>query len=184
MRNLEIYRLLARLKTDMQQKHEYAVAVLQVGNPCAGMSAAIRSLVRTVIHNGGSVMAVIDGIDGLLADKVQNVGWADVNEWVGRVGSKLGSGFTPANKNNMPQIVKKLSEYKALIVIGGFHAFTTVCLLAKEKELKIPICLIPASIKNNVPGTNFSLGADTALNGITEICDRIRLCTRGLTQKV
>lgn len=40
----------------------------------------------------------------------------------------------------------------------------------KYHELRIPMCVIPATISNNVPGTDFSLGADTALNEITEVC--------------
>ncbi|CAH2243611.1 jg24197, partial [Pararge aegeria aegeria] len=41
-------------------------------------------------------------------------------------------------------------------------------------EFCLPLVVVPATISNNVPGTDFSLGADTALNEITEICDRIR----------
>lgn len=180
--NLETYRFLARLKTQEKQKHDYTVGLMHVGAPCAGINAAVRAFVRTVIHNGGAVSGVFDGIDGLLADNVRNIMWADVNGWVGTSGSNLGSGRKVANKDNIQQIAKKLAQNQALLVIGGFDAFNTVCLLAKERDLKIPICMIPASIKNNVPGTNFSLGADTALNGITEICDRIRLCNRGITR--
>jgi 6-phosphofructokinase 1 len=56
------------------------------------------------------------------------------------------------------------------------QAFHTALLLAENRdkypEFKIPIVVLPATISNNVPGTDFSLGSDTALNEISEICDR------------
>ena len=67
---------------------------------------------------------------------------------------------------------------QGLVVIGGFEAYQSVLMLyeAREKfpEFRIPMVVLPATISNNVPGTDFSLGADTAVNEITEICDRIR----------
>ena len=70
------------------------------------------------------------------------------------------------------------STFQGLVVIGGFEAFQSVLMLyeAREKfpEFRIPMVVLPATISNNVPGTDFSLGADTAVNEITEICDRIR----------
>ena len=74
------------------------------------------------------------------------------------------------------------------MVVGGFEAFQTVLELAEERknypEFCIPMCVLPATISNNVPGTEFSLGADTALNEITEICDRIRQSAQGTKERV
>ena len=65
-----------------------------------------------------------------------------------------------------------------LLLIGGFEAFQAALELYEKRkefpEFNIPIIVLPSTISNNVPGTDFSLGADTALNEITEICDRIR----------
>ena len=52
------------------------------------------------------------------------------------------------------------------------------------KQFCIPICLLPATISNNVPGTEFSIGADTALNEATEICDRLRRSAQGSKRRV
>ena len=72
----------------------------------------------------------------------------------------------------------KLQKLDGLLIIGGFEAYQTCLQLSEQrinfKEFCIPICIIPATISNNVPGSEFSLGADTALNEISEICDRIR----------
>lgn len=70
-------------------------------------------------------------------------------------------------------VASRLAEFKisGLLVIGGFEAFECMVDLvegrSEHKELCIPMIMIPATISNNVPGTDFSLGADTALNEIT-----------------
>jgi len=102
------------------------------------------------------------------------MGWSDVTGWVGQGGAFLGTKRTlPGDK--MPKIAAKLTEFKiqALLVIGGFEAYQAALQLVenrdKHKEFCIPIAVIPATISNNVPGTEFSLGCDTALNEITEV---------------
>ena len=76
--------------------------------------------------------------------------------------------------------VSYLADHKihGLLLIGGFEAFQGALELYERRsefpEFNIPIIVLPSTISNNVPGTDFSLGADTALNEITEICDRIR----------
>ena len=90
----------------------------------------------------------------------------------------------------MEKIVNRIKEFgiQGLLIIGGFEAFHSALQMAKArkdfKELNIPVCVIPATISNNVPGTEFSLGADTAVNEITEICDRIRQSAQGTKQRV
>jgi len=75
-----------------------------------------------------------------------------------------------------------------LLIIGGFEAFQTILMMAESRDkfpaFCIPIACIPATISNNVPGTDFSLGCDTALNEITEICDRIRQSAQGTRRRV
>jgi 6-phosphofructokinase 1 len=106
--------------------------------------------------------------------------WSDVTGWVGQGGAFLGTKRTlPGDK--MPAIAKKLAESKiqALLLIGGFEAYQAALQLVenrdKHKEFCIPIAVIPATISNNVPGTEFSLGCDTALNEITEVMEKFEL---------
>lgn len=54
----------------------------------------------------------------------------------------------------------------------------------KYEAFRIPMILIPSTISNNMPGTDFSLGTDTALNEITDICDRIRQSAQGTKRRV
>lgn len=100
--------------------------------------------------------------------------WSDVTGWVGQGGAMLGTKRTLPNQR-MPQIAARLKEFKiqALLIIGGFEAYQAGLQLTENRstypEFCIPIVIIPSTISNNVPGTEFSLGCDTALNEITEV---------------
>lgn len=114
---------------------------------------------------------------------------SDVTGWVGQGGAFLGTKRTlPEGK--FEKIAAKLREFKihGLLIIGGFEAYHACGQLAdqrdKFKEFCIPMVVIPSTISNNVPGTEFSLGCDTGLNEITEICDRIRQSAQGTKRRV
>lgn len=194
-RNLEAYKMLTNIHppksiSDESQLGGYRLAVMCCGAPCCGMNAAVRSFVRNAIVRGDTVLAIHDGIDGLVTGDLHPITWSEVSGWVGQGGSNLGTRRTLPDKNNIANIVANLRLFKvqALLVIGGFEAFQAILNLAEARadfpELCIPMCVIPATISNNVPGTDFSLGADTALNEITEICDRIRQSAQGTKRRV
>merc|ERR1719285_1492578 len=90
----------------------------------------------------------------------------------------------------MGLIASRLQEFgvQALLIIGGFEAFQAGLQFTEHRDehhaFRIPIMVIPSTISNNVPGTEFSLGCDTALNEITEICDRIRQSAQGTKRRV
>ncbi|XP_077517814.1 ATP-dependent 6-phosphofructokinase isoform X2 [Amblyomma americanum] len=191
-RNVQTYRMLTRLKPpkSAQDKQEgYRMAVMHVGAPCCGMNAAVRSFVRNCLFRGDTVYGIHDGVEGLVEGNIQLMSWNDVTGWVGQGGAFLGTKRTLPG-DMMEQVVARLREYRiqALLIIGGFEGYHTVLQLAEGRErypeLRIPMCIIPATISNNVPGTEFSLGADTALNEITEICDRIRQSAQGTKRRV
>lgn len=93
-------------------------------------------------------------------------------------------------KAHVEAIVENLRAYSihALLVIGGFKAYEGVLQLvearARYEELCIVMCVIPATISNNVPGTDFSLGSDTAVNAAMESCDRIKQSASGTKRRV
>ncbi|XP_077296888.1 ATP-dependent 6-phosphofructokinase isoform X3 [Arctopsyche grandis] len=191
VRNLETYKMLTRLKPPVCSRDtpSYTLAVIHIGAPACGMNAAVRSFVRNSIYRGDKVLAIHDGIEGLIAGNVQPIDWADVTGWVAQGGAFLGTKRTlPGNKAG--EIAARLKEFniQGLLVIGGFEAYQAGLQMyeAREKypEFCIPIVMIPSTISNNVPGTEFSLGADTALNEITEICDRIRQSAQGTKRRV
>ncbi|NXW56252.1 PFKAM protein, partial [Eurystomus gularis] len=167
----------------------YTLAVLNVGAPAAGMNAAVRSTVRIGLIHGHRMLAVHDGFEGLAHGQVEEISWDHVGSWTGLGGSKLGTKRT-LPKKYFEEISTNISNFgiHGLIIIGGFEAFTGSLELmegrAKFEELCIPLCIIPATVSNNVPGSDFSIGADTALNTITTTCDRIKQSAAGTKRRV
>lgn len=191
-RNLETYRMLSKNKPKYPLKVEGAgknLAVINVGAPCCGVNAAVRSFVRTCISGGHRALGIHRGIEGLISGEINELKWGDVNGWVSQGGALLGTKRTlPAGKFKEVAQQLKAFDIHGIMIIGGFEAFTTALQLADERanypEFCIPMAVLPATISNNVPGTEFSLGADTALNEITEICDRIRQSAQGTKRRV
>jgi len=189
-RNLQTYRMLTRIKPPLREdKTSWNLAVMHIGAPCCGMNAAVRSFTRNVIYSGNNPIAIHNGIDGLLNEEVKPIEWADVNGWVTEGGALLGTKRTLPS-SNFSKVAEMLGKHKiqGLLVIGGFEAFQSVLEMAENRErfkqFRIPMVVMPATISNNVPGTDFSIGADTALNEITEICDRIRQSAQGTKRRV
>lgn len=186
--NWNIYKLLAHQKLS-KEKTNFSLAILNVGAPAAGMNAAVRSAVRTAISQGHTVYVVHDGFEGLAKGQVQEVSWHDVAGWLGRGGSMLGTKRT-LPKAHLEPIVDNIRAYNihALLVIGGFEAYEGVLQLVEARgryeELCIVMCVVPATISNNVPGTDFSLGSDTAVNAAMESCDRIKQSASGTKRRV
>uniref|UniRef100_A0A8D0FU84 6-phosphofructokinase n=1 Tax=Strix occidentalis caurina TaxID=311401 RepID=A0A8D0FU84_STROC len=186
--NWNIYKLLAHQKP-AQEKSPFSLAILNVGAPAAGMNAAVRSAVRISICQGHTIYAVSDGFEGLAKGQIREVGWHDVAGWLGRGGSMLGTKRT-LPKTCMEKIVENVRKFniQGLLVIGGFEAYEGVLQLVEARgqyeELCIIMCVIPATISNNVPGTDFSLGSDTAVNAAMESCDRIKQSASGTKRRV
>ena len=117
------------------------------------------------------------------------VKWLDVEGWISKGGSEIGT-----NRGLPSEDMKKTAEcfelYKldGLFVIGGFEAFTAVSELRKARKdypaFKIPIALLPATISNNVPGTEYSIGSDTCLNALVNYCDAIKQSASATRRRV
>ncbi|XP_050798195.1 ATP-dependent 6-phosphofructokinase, platelet type isoform X2 [Gopherus flavomarginatus] len=188
--NLNTYKLLSHRKPDTElPKTNFNVAVLNVGAPAAGMNAAVRSAVRVGITEGHNMFAVIDGFEGFANGQIKEISWGDVGGWTGQGGSLLGTKRTlPAKYLEKIADQMRTNNINALMVIGGFEAYESCLQLtearARFEEFCIPICVLPATISNNVPGTDLSIGADTALNAIVETCDRIKQSASGTKRRV
>uniref|UniRef100_A0A3P9MPM5 ATP-dependent 6-phosphofructokinase n=1 Tax=Oryzias latipes TaxID=8090 RepID=A0A3P9MPM5_ORYLA len=188
--NLSTYRLLSYRKLDSELPNSsFNVAVLNVGAPAAGMNAAVRSAVRVGITEGHKMFAVNDGFEGFAKGQIKEIKWGDVGGWTGQGGSLLGTKRTlPAKRLAKIAEQMRIHNINALLVIGGFEAFESLLELyearAHHEEFCVPMCILPATISNNVPGTDHSLGADTSLNAIVETCDRIKQSASGTKRRV
>ncbi|XP_061876588.1 ATP-dependent 6-phosphofructokinase, platelet type-like isoform X3 [Entelurus aequoreus] len=188
--NLKTYKLLAHRKPESELPHSnFNVAVLNVGAPAAGMNAAVRSAVRVGISEGHKMFAVSDGFEGFYKGQIKEIKWADVGGWTGQGGSLLGTKRTLPAKH-VGKIAEQMRTHNinALLVIGGFEALESLLQLyearATYQEFCIPMCMLPATISNNVPGSDLTIGADTALNAIVETCDRIKQSASGTKRRV
>uniref|UniRef100_A0A8C2IDT9 Phosphofructokinase, platelet b n=1 Tax=Cyprinus carpio TaxID=7962 RepID=A0A8C2IDT9_CYPCA len=152
----------------------FNVAVLNVGAPAAGMNAAVRSAVRVGITEGHTMFAVSDGFEGFCKGQIKEIKWGDVGGWTGQGGSLLGTKRTlPAKHIDKIAEQMRIHNINALLVIGGFEAFESLLQLfdarSRYEEFCVPMCMLPATISNNVSGTDLSIGADTSLNAIVEV---------------
>ncbi|KAG5833887.1 hypothetical protein ANANG_G00280680 [Anguilla anguilla] len=186
--NWNTYKLLAYQKSALS-KSEFSMAILNVGAPAAGMNAAVRSAVRMAAACGHKVYGVNNGFEGLAKQMVNEINWNDVSGWTSQGGSLLGTKRTLPDAF-MEQIIASIRKFeiKSLLIVGGFEGYAGVLQLMEARdryaELCIPMCVIPATISNNVPGTAFSLGADTAVNAAMECCDKIKQSATGTKRRV
>ncbi|XP_026135875.1 ATP-dependent 6-phosphofructokinase, platelet type-like isoform X1 [Carassius auratus] len=172
--NLNTYKLLSNHQMDSELPHSsFNVAVLNVGAPAAGMNAAVRSAVRVGITEGHTMFAVSDGFEGFVKGQIKEIKWGDVGGWTGQGGSLLGTKRTLPAKH-IDKIAEQMSIHNinALLVIGGFEAYLGLMELqaarSKHAEFCVPMVMVPATVSNNIPGSDLSIGADTALNAITD----------------
>uniref|UniRef100_A0A668AAS2 6-phosphofructokinase n=1 Tax=Myripristis murdjan TaxID=586833 RepID=A0A668AAS2_9TELE len=167
----------------------FNVAVMNVGAPAAGMNAAVRSAVRVGISEGHKMFAVSDGFEGFYKGQIKEIKWGDVGGWTGQGGSLLGTKRTlPAKHMDKIAEQMRIHNINALLVIGGFEAYLGLVELSsardKYSEFCVPMVMVPATVSNNIPGSDLSIGADTALNAITDTCDRIKQSASGTKRRV
>ena len=157
------------------------VAILHAGGLAPGMNTAARAAVRLGIDHGFTMLGVYGGFPGLLDGDVRELTWADVEGWVGDGGAALGTRREVPEVEQLYALGREIEKHEidALLVIGGFNAYLSAHLLVTERDrypaFRIPIVCVPASIDNNLPGSELSVGADTALNNAVAALDAIKL---------
>ncbi len=157
------------------------IAILHAGGLAPGMNSAARDVVRLGIRRGHTMLGVRDGFIGLREQAIDELGWADVEDWLADGGAELGVRRSMPTTTDLYPISRALEEHRvdALLMIGGWNGYQAVHLLDRERNrypaLRIPMVCVPASIDNNLPGSEFSIGSDTALNVVTEAIDRLKV---------
>ena len=174
----------------------FRCGIICVGAPACGINAAIRACVKNFIILGGEPYACYDGIDGFIKGEIQRLHWTDVDGWVSKAGAKIGTRRTTffehevSQEETLRKFISQMERHqlRGLVIVGGFDAFRTCRQLFRYRkiypELNKPFCVIPAAISNNVPGTQFSIGSDTAVNELTRVCDRLRRSAEGSKDRV
>lgn len=140
------------------------------------MNAAVRAVVRTAIFNGLEVYGVYQGYKGMLENNIKKLEVGDVGGIIGRGGTILYSARLPefADPEVRKIAIKNLENLgiDGLVVIGGDGSYRGA--MALSNEMNIKTIGIPGTIDNDICGTDFTIGFDTALNTIVECVDKVR----------
>ncbi|KIJ52636.1 hypothetical protein M422DRAFT_26205 [Sphaerobolus stellatus SS14] len=154
------------------------IGIIHIGAPAGGMNAATRAAVRYCISRGHTPVGIHNGFKGLLDDSIEVLSWLRVDSWMARGGSELGTNRTQPDVDIKGVASQFEKHIDALFMIGGFEAFTSLLILERARKeysaFNIPMIHLPATISNNVPVTEFSLGSDTSLNALVDACDAIK----------
>jgi 6-phosphofructokinase 1 len=153
------------------------IAVLTSGGDSPGMNAAVRAVVRKAIYNNIEVYGVYQGYQGLLNDDIKKLELGSVGDTIQRGGTFLYSARCPefkeadVRKKGIENLRKRGIE--GLVVIGGDGSYRGAQRISEECS-EIQTIGVPGTIDNDINGTDFTIGFDTALNTIIESVDKIR----------
>jgi 6-phosphofructokinase 1 len=156
------------------------LGVLHAGAAAPGMNAAVRAAVRLGTDDGHEVLGIRRGFHGLIASDLAEMDWMSVNGWAPMGGAELGTSRDMPAGPDFYAIARTIERHAidGLLVIGGWEAYEGVHRLFEERgnfpAFNIPMICLPATIDNNLPGTELSIGADTALNSIVSVVDKIK----------
>lgn len=151
------------------------IGVLTSGGDAPGMNAAVRAVVRKGIYEGLQIAGVYNGYQGLIQGKIEQLELGSVGDIIQRGGTMLRSARSPEfmTEEGRAEAVKQLhaNGIDGLVVIGGDGSFRGAYELVK---LGIPCVCVPATIDNDINGTQFTIGFDSALNTVIDAIDKIR----------
>jgi 6-phosphofructokinase 1 len=153
-----------------------SIGVLTSGGDSPGMNAAIRAVVRTSIFYHRKIFGVYRGYDGLIQGDYIDLNAKSVNKILNLGGTILKSArseefMTKEGRNRAYEAMRK-AGIDALVTIGGNGTFTGAQIF--QDEFDIPVIGIPGTIDNDLYGTDFTVGFDTATNTVIEAVDKIR----------
>lgn len=156
------------------------LAVMNAGGPAPGMNTAVRAAVRLGLDNGHILFGIRHGFEGLINGDIEELNWMSVAGWATKGGAELGTSRTMPEGSDFYAIARNLEEHKieGIMMIGGWDGYMSVLDMYKNRRtfpaFNIPIICVPATINNNLPGAELSIGADSALNNIIDAVDKIK----------
>lgn len=163
-------------KKKLEKKSIKTIALLTSGGDSPGMNCVIRSIVRTAIGHGIKVFGIHRGYTGLLNNNFSEMNASSVGNIIQRGGTILNASRCPEfmQKENREKAAQILEDrgVDALIVIGGDGSFKGA--LDLMKEFNVPVIGIPGTIDNDLSGTDYTIGFDTAVQTAIDAVDKIR----------
>ncbi len=173
-----IVRALPHPPADGQKRYRFAI--MHGGGPAPGMNTAVRAALRLTLDRGHHVLGVRNAFRGLVDGDFFEMGWMSVNGWASRGGAELGTNRRIPGDRELYTIARQVEKHEidGILMIGGWSGYAAVAKLHAERErfpaFNLPIICLPASINNNLPGSELSIGSDTALNNIVSAVDKIK----------
>ncbi|WP_141432012.1 6-phosphofructokinase [Bacillus sp. 03113] len=151
------------------------IGVLTSGGDAPGMNAAVRAVVRKAIYSNLEVYGIVGGYAGLISGNIKKLELGSVGDIIQRGGTFLYSARCEEFKTKEGQ-QKGIEQLKAhgidaLVVVGGDGSYMGAKALTEQGY---PCVGVPGTIDNDIPGTDFTIGFDTALNTVIEAIDKIR----------
>lgn len=156
------------------------IALIHGGGPAPGMNTAVRAALRVAMDGGHQVLAVKGGFPGLVDNRIEELDWMSVSGWVSRGGAEFGTSRKVPTDTELRTIATNLADHvvDAVVMIGGYDGYLAAAKLhAARREhpaFDIPIVCLPLTISNDLPATELTVGADTALNSIVTNVDMIK----------
>lgn len=152
------------------------IGVLTSGGDSPGMNACIRAVVRTAIYNQVSVIGFMRGYEGLIDNDFLDLKRESVSGIIQKGGTILKTArsarfMTEEGLNKAAETINK-HQLDGLVIIGGDGSFKGAIELSKKTSLPIVGCA--GTIDNDLVGTDFTIGYDTAINTVVEAIDKIR----------
>jgi 6-phosphofructokinase 1 len=181
-RALKLAKTLTRIQPAKKSSDNGAVAILTGGGDAPGMNTALSVAARCLLNQGVPVFGAHHGFLGMIQNDFQLLEWNALVTWMNRPSSEIGTARSSLelDTESLGRIAGSLKRrrLKGLIAIGGWDLYLKILQLqgarADYPAFNIPMVLVPATIDNNLPGTDFAIGADTGLNNIVEAVDKIR----------
>ncbi len=152
------------------------IGVITSGGDAPGMNAAVRGVVRAALAREVQVVGFLHGYRGIISEEIVDLQSPSVGGIISQGGTMLRTARSPefrekAGREQAVQVLRE-NEVDGLVVIGGDGSLTGA--RALHEEFDYPVMGVPGSIDNDIAGTDFSIGFDTAVNTALEAIDKIR----------
>jgi len=166
------------------------IGVLKLGQLPQGVTMCLKTCVECLHYNGLKAMGIYDGLEGLVSGNLIELTPEEIRPWKLLSGDGIGSSTKLAEAIGIKRIAKSIKDHElsGLILMGSFEAFESLHQLdratADYPALRIPMCMVPITLLNNIPGSDNSLGCDTAVNETLEFCLKLKRVAKGRAKTV